>query len=307
MPRDIFVLTRGDDEVVHFADWLEVRAATNPNRIASIDDLARALQQATDYSPPVARSKAEDAFVELSSRAIACGGGSPGDFGNYPFELDGNVVRCVGPVSNNMSDAHLAYMFLLALSRHNMSSKTRKIAGHDGTQLFEELSESVLGGFFAAGASSKGGAKRFRTLATAFKDCVSEMCKIAHSGGCAVPKARSPGGGDGGVDIFAWRTFSDRREGALLAFAQCKTGINWRNHTTRTIPAEFCRRYIVPRPTVDPLRIYMVPVRVDGRDWSDVVGEAGILFDRCRIVDWSSKIAPSLFERCHAWASGVLG
>src|SRR5262249_7093836 len=116
---------RGDDEVVEHADWVEISTLFRADHNVSREDLARALIQAEKIRDIDARKAAEDAFKELADRITSCGCGNAAARARYPFELneDNTVLRFTGDDAN---DAGLLYLFLLTITRADMSSSKRR-------------------------------------------------------------------------------------------------------------------------------------------------------------------------------------
>ena len=117
---------------------------------------------------------------------------------------------------------------------------------------------------------------------------------------------KPPGAGDGKLDVVVWRVFPDRRAGGLFGFGQCKTGIHWKTHLTKLEPREFCRRYFQQPLIIDPVRVYMVPHRVNGSDWDHHTGEGGLLFDRCRLVQYGYDVSSEVLNECRDWLNAAL-
>lgn len=91
-----------------------------------------------------------------------------------------------------------------------------------------------------------------------------------------------------------------------MGFGQCKTGIHWKAHLTKLQPHSFCLKYLQEPLLIDPIRIYMVPHRVDGSDWNSHTTEGGLLLDRCRLVQYGYEISKDVFDNCVAWLNAAL-
>lgn len=100
--------------------------------------------------------------------------------------------------------------------------------------------------------------------------------------------------------------FSDGRTGGLIGFGQCKTGVHWKTHLTKLRPASFCRKYLAQPLILEPVRVYMVPHRVDKADWESHTDEGGLLFDRCRLVQYGHTISKDLTKDCRTWLNAAL-
>ena len=58
-------------------------------------------------------------------------------------------------------------------------------------------------------------------------------------------------------------------------------------------------------PAVIPVRLYFVADRIIGR-WYDRCKDGGILFDRCRIMEYADNLPEPLMKRVNAWVGAAL-
>jgi hypothetical protein len=184
-----------------------------------------------------------------------------------------------------------------------MDSRSRVLAGIDPTRVFERMCAEVLAAFWG-GRSNASGAMVLGTAGsnmTSFRAKIEDLCERLKEGVGWRVDARAPGAGDGKLDVVAWRRFLDDRQGGLVGFAQCKTGVHWREHLTKLRPEVFCRRFMQKTLILDPVRLYMVPCRIERRDWETHTGEGGILFDRCRMVQYAQRVSPAVVLECRGW------
>ena len=233
----------------------------------------------------------EDAFSEIERRIEACDG-------HYPFEVDStaNALHSL-PMSGDIR--HLAYKCLLLATRLNMSSN-RIHAGIDGTKLMEYISANVARQYLGARAESL----VFGTAESApdFPQRVESLChSIGEGGGFEDGSGNSRRIRDDKLDVVAWKAFADRREGKLIAFGQCKTGTNWRSEVTQLQPGAFCKKWFRSQPVLEPLRMFFISEALPSVDWRNRSVDAGLLFDRCRIVDFFESIDVDLLEGIEAW------
>lgn len=293
-----------DDVVVEAADLAEMTALFQADGNVSREDLARALHRRQGASEQRARRIAEDAFNELSDRLESCGAGKD-ELNRYPFSLsDGSTLLSLKRPFRLNSNFGLVYWFLLFVSRADMSSAGRTLDHTDPTMVFERLCADVLSDFWG-GESDYSGAMVVGTASartkTDFKARIAELCqKIGEGNGWRLG-ASSPGAGDAKLDLAAWRRFADRRQGGLLGFAQCKTGVHWKDHLTKLRPETFCRRFFQQVPTVLPVRLYMVPNRIVSHRWEEHSMDGGLLMDRCRILQYGGRISRSTVRQCKRW------
>ena len=243
---DLLSLSSSDDRIVENADWVELEALLAADGNTSQEDLARAYHQARGVSQQRSRDHAHDVFRELADRVESCG--DPTTSG-YPFVISEDNLL-LSRVASHTQQRFLVYKFLLLVTRADMSARNRTEAGIDATKVFERLCVYVLQEFW--GKSGQCGTMLIGTASEVgdgegFEGVINKLCKSLYEGAGWKQNARKPKGGDGGLDVAVWRRFSDRRNGALVGFAQCKTGENWRKSRTQLQPRAFCGDYMKSR------------------------------------------------------------
>lgn len=272
--------------------------------LTSIRDLSAALgrQDENDYSDGVPEEEEipgliEDAYVEIERRKEACRGG-------YPFEIDssGHTLKMAGDSGNHRT---VVYHYLLLATRLNMQN-SRFHASIDGTLLLESLAadtareylgsraESMVCGHDSSGLSF---ARRINALCSRLREGSG-----FHSHGGAGPTAN-----DGKLDVAAWTPFTDGLPGKLIAFGQCKTGTHYRDHLTQLQPDSFCRKWLRSSPAFVPIRMFFVAEALSHVRWYETASDAGLLFDRCRIVDFCDHVQDDVFERVARWTRAAAG
>lgn len=299
-----------DDAIVNIADWAELSAFLGAVCAVSREDIVRALYRTYSMPEGAARTKSGDVFNELADRVNCCHRcPAKKSTAAYPFRIERNQgVLSLGPQRSQNRDYGLIYLFLLAISRANMDSRSRVLAGIDPTKVFERMCADVLATFWG-GHSEVSGAMVFGTARgnrMAFPAKVEDLCERLKEGVGWRPDARPPGAGDGKLDVVAWRRFFDDRQGSLVGFAQCKTGVHWRQHLAKLRPEVFCRRFMQKTLILDPVRLYMVPCCVERRNWETDTGEGGILFDRCRVVQYAQGVSAAVVRDCRGWLGEAL-
>lgn len=301
-----------DDSLVGLADWVEVKALLADDGNASQEDLARALEQAHSMKEEDAKTVANDVFKELLDRSDSCvpvpGKGQKWE---YPFTLNASrSLLSLRPKTGASTKAGLLYKFLLVASRADMDAQ-RRLKDLDPTALFEQLCADILLNFWG-GRTDLSGALVFGTARTKtesnqkFRANIDKLCATLKEGRGLKARAKAPGGGDGRLDVVVWRIFSDGRSGGLVGFGQCKTGIHWKDHLEKLVPRNFCRNYFEQPLILDPVRVYMVPHRVDGAAWNTHTGAGGLLLDRCRLVQYGYDISKDVFGNCKIWLNAAL-
>lgn len=234
----------------------------------------------------------DDVMVEIDRRSKSCLGG-------YPFALDlkGTVLR---HDPNDTSERAVVYRYLLLSTRLNMTADKVQ-ANIDGTGLLEEISAAVLRcylGYDRAKSIVFGTA-----IGGTFPRKVDALCAALGEGGSFETLDPGPvNANDDRLDSVAWVPFSDMREGKLIIFCQCKTGSSWKEHTTQLQPDVFIKRWMKHRTfLVVPVRAFCVSEATCPTNWRGLVGYAGLLFDRLRVVDFLDRIDPGLLKRIQSW------
>lgn len=139
-----------------------------------------------------------------------------------------------------------------------------------------------------------------------FRDAVNNLCKRLGEGGRFSSKGSDqPTARDGKLDVVVWRSFADGREGRLIGFGQCKTGTHWESDLLKLCPEGFTMKWMERQPAVSPTRLYFITDRVTLR-WYDRCVDGGILFDRCRVLEYSRDLPTDLLKRIERWTRAAL-
>ena len=281
------------------ADFLEL-AAWRDGGVSAVA-LSRLLGRLgeNDYSSGVPEEEEEDpavenAFAELERRRDACDGG-------YPFVLGdkGVTVRLDEPEDEAGVARHAIYKYLLLATRLNMKDN-RCHAGCDGALLFEELAAESAKLYLGARSESL----VFGTAAGAgdFPGKIDELCeRMGEGGGFCNRDGAPPRAQDGKLDVVAWKPFADRLPGKLIAFGQCKTGTHYEGELTQLQPGSFCSKWIHTPPAVTPVRMFFLAEARPRARWRSAAVDAGILFDRCRVVDFCRDPSPPVGQKVREW------
>jgi len=301
-----------DDKLVNLADWVEMKALLDSDGNASLEDLARSLQREYSVRQTESRNLAGEVFKELKDRQKHCAPlAGIGPAWQYPYTVNetGNLLLLRRKLTAT-SRTGLLYTFMLVASRADMDSK-RKLENLDPAVLFERLCADILLNFWGgktelSGSLVFGTARKKATHNSAFQANIEHLCTQIRDGRGMKVGAKTPGAGDGKLDIVVWRVFSDGRAGGLIGFGQCKTGIHWKEHLTKLQPRSFCRKYFNQALILEPVRVYMVPHRVDSNDWESHTGEGGLLLDRCRLVQYGHTVSRDVTNNCRTWLNAAL-
>ena len=232
-------------------------------------------------------------YTEIEQRQLACRDG-------YPFLIDnrGYTLNAVSDIKNHR---HIVYQYLLLATRLNMN-ESRMHAGIDGALLLEELAADVVREYFGARAESI----VFGTAAgtPGFPDKVNDLCRRLKEGdGFLSHDAAPPTERDGKLDVAAWKHFNDGQPGKLIGFGQCKTGTSYRESLSQLQPDSFCRKWLRSFPTFVPVRMFFVAEAMSRRHWYGAASDAGLLFDRCRIVDFCDDIRSDVLRKVKLWTA----
>ncbi|WP_155253267.1 hypothetical protein [Bradyrhizobium japonicum] len=274
-------LPAATDPTESLADWMELEALRSKDKSTSVASLVKLLRRTGstdaivsaggDSGSQLSQSIAQDAFGEIENRAKACGKD------RYPFEVT------MGSLSVRPKPEAFTYTALLLMSINKPTT------GHDGTSaLFENICARAtlgyLGGSENGVVSVRFGSPRKSPLGRLSK-AIDDLClSVGEGDGCRRPElARHTG--DDGLDIVAWRSFPDEKQGKLIAFGQCAAGASdWQNKLAEMDSRSFVKKWMRAPLLVDPVRLFFVPRRVSPRDWESAGIDGGILFDRCRIA-----------------------
>ena len=290
-------------ELADFAElmaWRDGRVSTT--------DLSRAIGriEENDYGDGVpeedeADQDAGEAYVEIETRDHACGMDA-----GYPFSID-TRGKTLARYSEKLDCQQLVYLYLLLATRLNMRDK-RMHAEIDGARLFEKLCAGVARSYLGKRAESM----VFGTASETggFPARVACLCRRFGEGG-GVKDDVLPTVGDGKLDIVAWKPFADSWQGKLIIFGQCKTGTVYRDMMTELQPDAFCAKWLREQPPVLPVRAFFVSEALSRsgvsskRQWYDSSVDAGLLFDRCRIVDFCDSVAEDVLEELRTWTEAA--
>lgn len=288
------------------ADFAELECLRNQGNPVSATSIGRVLAQDSARDDDDVRPVISAAFSDLVARAKDCGSGR-----RYPFRLSSHDnVLALGSLNGKYS---ILYQYLLFATRFNMSSN-RSHGGEDGTRLFEAFCAEVARNYFSdveyKGESLVFGTGRFSKTREdsqhinkrGFRTSVDELChRVGEGGKFFHHTALSPvTAKDGRLDVVVWKGFKDGRPNQFIGMGQCKTGSNWRNSVDALQPANFFSKWVLSRPAILPIRMFFVAERIVV-DWHEVAMDTGLLFDRCRIMQYANRISSDLFARIRAW------
>lgn len=285
-------------ELADFAEILciDLGSASKQEILAHLGKEAdNEINSGIDDEESQANDDLDEVMNELDRRQKACGSRA------YPFALSsaGSVLRKAAAIPPSRAQV---YEYLLYSTRLDMKS-SKVHDGIDGTHLLEEIAAVALRNYLGPARSMT---HVFGTSNSGrFKDKVNQLCKALCEGSGFRTRDPKVNQQDAGLDAVAWTPFSDARGGQLVAFAQCKTGTEWRNETTRLKPSAFISTWMHDPLLHEPVRVFCVSEACDSSQWHAIASLAGILFDRCRLVDFSDGIPEPLLRRIRKWNRAV--
>ena len=234
----------------------------------------------------------DEVMNEIERRSTACGGGYP-----FALDLEGTVLRHA-PDNDNYR-THL-YHYLLLGTRLNMKDN-RVHAGIDGSHLLEKIAAETLRCYL--------GPQRARSIVFgtaapgAFEDKVNGLCRELGEGGTFRTLDAAPvDANDDKLDTVSWVPFADNSRSKLIVFGQCKTGSNWGGLLTQLQPTGFNKRWMSEPYLHDPLRAYCLSEAANRSCWAEYCIYGGIVFDRCRIMDFCAEPNAELVENIRDWS-----
>lgn len=237
----------------------------------------------------------DEVMNEIERRASACGSG-------YPFRLDlaATVLRHDADSNGHRS---ILYRYLLLSTRLNMKNN-RVHAGLDGANLLEEVSAHALRNYLGW---TRAHSFVFGTAASGhFRDKVDALCRELREGtGFQSLDIAPVWANDDKLDVVAWVPFSDFLPGQLIVFGQCKTGSNWEGQVAQLQPDVFVKKWMSGTILVDPIRAFCISQAADRSRWNGACVAAGVLLDRCRLVDFCDNLPVELLGRVSRWTSAA--
>lgn len=231
--------------------------------------------------------------MEVGQREQACGDGYP-----FGWECDGQALK----LDSDGGGRRLVYLYLLLATRLNMKD-SRRHASIDGTLLLEDLSAEVARAYFGQRAESYVfGSSNHKS----FGDKMDDLCARLNEGGGFRKQEARPGMRDGGLDVVVWKHFADKSLGKLIGFGQCKTGTSYRDQLAELHADTFWAKWAMePRLAVTPMRMYFVAEALSRNSWRNDLIDAGLLFDRCRVVDYCDGCRSDVLVSLSKWTNAA--
>ena len=299
------------DYVEHLADFWEVKCICNPDFQVSLFDFKSFFDIAVDDNSTGGLDDVDDeienylsyALQEIEQRLRQIGS----DY--YPFSIQGNSVVY------NQATTSCYYEFLLFSSRLNMNVN-RVQNGLNGPDLFEHFCAAAGKSYFGKGSESLvfGTAQKLSNVssakcATIFEKKVNELISFLGEGkrfknrnGTSITK------NDDKLDVVFVKPFNDSFDGNFIVFGQCKTGVNWRDHTKSLVPKDFTDAWFENSLAHEPKSAFFV-ADVILRDFNPFTTIQGSLFfSRFRILEYfdSSQLETTTQDEIRQWVQGAI-
>jgi len=288
--------------IEEIADFWEIESIRNPGLNISSRRISKTLgigmdelnHEGIESEDDELDDHLEPVFQELERRISATRN-------RYPFKFTKYSIKSDEELDDPFA---LAYIYLILATRFNMNLD-KTFNGIDGTKLFEKMCSDVLKNYFGENADAY-------VLGTAiqgnFEDKVNQLTTLMKEGG----KFRNSNPGramknEDGVDVVAWKNFSDDRPGKIIAFAQCKTGTeSWRDGRHKLKPLEFCQDWFSEQPVYTPLKFLCITdtMNLQRHFISDQRGF--IVFNRFRILELLKLEENNLLKEITTWTTGAL-
>ena len=184
----------------------------------------------------------------------------------------------------------------------------RRHFGIDGASLFEKLCAWVTRSYLGECAESIVFGTASET--SGFRERIKHLCHRLGEGNGAKDKV-SPDARDGKLDVVAWKPFADSWQGKLIIFGQCKTRTEYRDTLTQLQSDAFCAKWLRERPAILPARAFFISEALSRsgasarHQWYERSTDAGLLFDRCRTVDFCDSVTDDVLEEVRTWTGAA--
>lgn len=236
----------------------------------------------------------DETYLEVERRMESCRGG-------YPFDIDDLGYRLFVDHSSHNQQYDI-YRFLLLATRLNMN-ENRVHDGIDGANLFERVSADV--GRHYLGERAQSYVFGVGSAAGTFPAKIESLCTDLGEGEGFRNAASGVRVGDGKLDVVVWKGFADGRPGKMIGFGQCKTGTSYRDTLSQLQPDKFCTKWFRTQPALTPIRMFFVAEALPDLGWYESAVDSGLLFDRCRMVDFADGVAEETLADVRCWTSAA--
>jgi len=239
------------------ADWIELRLSSKGNVISKT---VVAAQIEKDGGTEPEESFLSDIWTELMRRQAF--------YYTKFFTVEERSVESSFDASTKPE-----YSFCLLLSLYGNPTDTLKAA-----KLFEKVSSAAMKNYLC-GEGIVFGFPRPDPDENSIKQGIMKAANETNERFVEAPSEKYK---DRGVDIIGWKPFFDKRSSQVVVLLQCAAGHNWRDKAI-TLPLPSWTQYI--HWAHDPITGFSVPCVIPDQEWHEVSRDAGVLFDRIRILN----------------------
>ena len=244
------------------ADWIELYVATTGEMVSKAK-LSSLLESSSGEEPR--ESFISDVWRELTSRKKL--------YKSAPFSIDRLAIE---PTEDQNPET--TYIACLLIALYGPIDSSVNVA-----KLFERLSCLAIKQYLS-GEGIVFGWPVDADEETSIRERVIKVASRLNERYAEPPREKYK---DRGVDVIAWKPFSEPRNSQVVVLLQCASGKDWRSKT-RDLPLRSWEQYI--HWSNNPIKAFAVPCVISSYDWHDVSKEAGILFDRIRITNLIDEI-----------------
>ena len=296
--------------ISRIADFAEVQCLARDDLNVAVHDISYAMSAPPSDDETLASPEEEsweedapevwEALDDVDARRHHCGKRA-----FYPFRRTGRNSGqvTIAPPKNNGQRWHvLLYLFLLWLTRIGGSVKEQAAP----REFFERLCCDVARNYWGRGIAGEMPPFTHFGATDNFRAKIENLAQKLGEGGFredALKGGRTPK--DDGVDIVVHRPFADGRVGQLIGLGQCKSGHGYgRRDLTELQPDAFFQNWFqgVSVSASKSVRLFFLSDRIANDELMFQYGNmAGILFDRCRIMEYAGEVDSDLKREIAEW------
>ena len=196
---------------------------------------------------------------------------------SYPFRIRAGTI-------DHTPNGDLLYEFFLAICNAGdlTSGKYKGLP-----RVFERLSARLVAAYLGDGTRFlHTGSPRDRQVGKSFKDAMVTVARETSEWRWDPDEGLpdEPSNGDSGCDFVVWPRPPDGRQiGQLFFLGQCACGNDWETKFN-DLTVKRLTKWFNPLSVVDPVRCFATPHHVTDSMLTEASREAGVVFDRARLV-----------------------
>jgi hypothetical protein len=274
------------DDIPSLTDWFELAFLVSNAQSKTHSQLRDTLTAAVAASAEEVELAGNLVFKEVKRRRLIGGN-------RYPFMVAEKTV-----LRDLTADGEFYKFMLLIVVSPLLRSEKR----HDEVdKLFDDLALEAIKGYLGEGSTavrfawpvSGGRPKKFDAAIM----WLTAQMNLQPGVGATLPRSK-----DGGVDVVAWKPFSDRKAAYIVILAQCTIRTNWVPKAKDIIDMVWLAWLDTGRPVVIGLAIpFIIPPQFDR--WDMLRRTVGVVFDRLRICQYLSTSSSADHGAMVSWAN----